>query len=187
MKHVMNFGKVIVAMVVSASFMVACGNKSNDDSSTNPYGQYGAYGANCISSCVQGGVPVTNATATYMGMQFNLQLFGSPQAVMYAQQTGTFYQGPIAIGGSLQVSGASVGACYLPPGQYMVSTLQGSQITSGSSLGNLRIQATGPSTIVIDLYDAYYLSTSQSLHASAASFSIGMPGYGVQNCGTIML
>ncbi|MES2803287.1 MAG: hypothetical protein V4654_12405 [Bdellovibrionota bacterium] len=80
----------------------------------------------------------TNVAAPYYG---NLN-YGSPVIN---------YTGPVAVTGTLNINmGTNAGGCLIQPGQYTLSTLQAGT-WSNAIVQNLRIQAYGPSNMIISI------------------------------------
>ncbi|AZZ36602.1 hypothetical protein CIK05_07300 [Bdellovibrio sp. qaytius] len=61
------------------------------------------------------------------------------------------YSGPVAVTGTLNIAiGTNAGGCLIQPGQYTLSTLQAGT-WSNSIVSSLRVQAYGPSNMIISI------------------------------------
>lgn len=153
MKWINKFVKPALALGLLMGLTACPDNKNNQN---NPYQVY----PNC-ANCGDLGAGqefFRSQSKNYYGsLILNLNFVGSSIATnginyynSYYQSPVVSYYGPVAVTGNMQVNYNQQYGCTIPAGSYTITTLQAGQWRSAIA-GGLRIQATGPVSVVMSL------------------------------------
>lgn len=149
--------KIISVLLVTAAttYIVACDQKNNNSTATVlPVYQ------NCVNcgGVISGSEFFRSESKNYnQTVLLNLSFVGSTNVATpyygnlnYGSPVIT-YNGPVAVTGTMNINmGTNAGGCLIQPGQYTLSTLQAGT-WSNAIVQNLRIQAYGPSNMIISI------------------------------------
>lgn len=144
----------LIIITVATASIVAC-EKKNQNQTQAPHTLY----PNCVNcgGVINGPEFFRSESADYaQTLRLNLSFIGSSLAATpyYNSYYGSpviNYNGPVAANGSLIINwGSYSGGCVIQPGQYTLSTLQAGT-WANAIVQNLRLQAYGPSNMIISL------------------------------------
>jgi hypothetical protein len=148
----------LTAVTLATMFVIACDNKNqNNNTQVLPVYQ------NCVNcGGVINGAEFFRSESKdfYQTTLLNLSFVGSTNVgipyygnLNYGSSVIT-YNGPVAVTGTMSISyGNNLGGCLIQPGQYTLSTLQAGT-WSNAVVQNLRLQAYGPSNMIISIPQA---------------------------------
>lgn len=143
-----------ITIIIASAYIVACDQKNKSAATVLPVFQ------NCVNcgGVITGSEFFRSESVDYNQIfLINLSFVGSNTVA--APYYGNLnygspiinYAGPVAVTGSLSVNaGTHAGGCLIQPGQYTLSTLQAGN-WSNSIVSGLRIQAYGPSNMIISI------------------------------------
>lgn len=150
--------KILTLTTVTLAVMtIAACDKKNQ----NPSPVYSAY-QNCVNcGGVINGIEFFRAQSKDFTNSLNLNLgfvgsntVAAPYYNQFAYSPVITYSGPVAVTGTLDVAvGSYSGGCMLQPGRYVLSTLQAGT-WSNAGVRNLRIQAYGPTNMILSVPQA---------------------------------
>lgn len=151
------FSKAIslIALSIATSLVIACENKNNNNNvQTLPVYQ------NCVNcgGVINGSEFFRSESKDYaQTMLLNLSFVGSTNVAIPYYNNLNYgspvinYAGPVAVTGTMSIAyGTNKGGCLIQPGQYTLSTLQAGT-WSNAIVQNLRLQAYGPSNMIISI------------------------------------
>ncbi len=145
----------IITVTMAAAYMVACDQKNKNSQATAlPVYQ------NCVNcgGVISGSEFFRSESKNYdQTVLLNLSFVGSTNVATPYYGNLNYgspvinYIGPVAVTGILNINmGTHAGGCLIQPGQYTLSTLQAGT-WSNAIVQNLRVQAYGPSNMIISI------------------------------------
>jgi hypothetical protein len=150
--------KLISVLLITAatSYIVACDQKNKSTSTTQILPVY----QNCVNcgGVITGSEFFRSESVDY-NQSFLLSLSFVGSSTVAAPYYGNLnygspiinYSGPVAVTGTLSIStGVNAGGCLIQPGSYTLSTLQAGT-WSNAIVSSLRVQAYGPSNMIISI------------------------------------
>lgn len=145
----------LTAVTIATAFVIACENKNKNNNTAVTLPVY----QNCANcGIINGAQFFTSESKDYnQTLLMNLNFVGSTSVGLPYYNNLNYgspvinYTGPVAVTGTLSiVTGQNLGGCLIQPGQYALSTLQAGT-WSNAIVQNLRLQAYGPSNMIISM------------------------------------
>lgn len=143
----------LTAITIATAFVIACENKNKNNQTTFPVYQ------NCVNCGVINGSEFFRSESQYANQSIvmNMNFVGSASVAAPYYNNLNYgspvinYSGPVAVTGSMSIAlGYNLGGCLVQPGQYTLSTVQAGT-WSNAIVQNLRLQAYGPSNMMISI------------------------------------